>query len=71
MVRAGLIPRLRRGEGEPVWEAVTLVPTDRPLASLAAALLPLLEPDLTEVDRLAEVGKLARHLADGEFAFAT
>jgi hypothetical protein len=28
--------------------------------------LPLLEPDLTEVDRLAEVGKLARHLAEGE-----
>ncbi len=66
VVRAGLIPRLRRGEGGRIWEAVSFVPTDRPLASLAASLLPLLEPDLTEVDRLAEVGKLARHLAEGE-----
>jgi ABC-type phosphate/phosphonate transport system ATPase subunit len=42
VVRAGLIPRLRRGEGGYVWDATTLVPTDRPLASLAAALLPSL-----------------------------
>jgi ABC-type oligopeptide transport system ATPase subunit len=42
VVRAGLIPRLRRGEGGYVWDAITLVPTDRPLASLAAALLPSL-----------------------------
>ena len=68
VVRAGLIPRLRRGDSGFVWEVVTLVPTDRPLASLAAALLPLLEPDLTEVDRLAEVNKLAAHLADGSVA---
>jgi hypothetical protein len=68
VVRAGLMPRLRRGEGGFVWDAVTLVPTDRPLASLAAALLPLLEPDRSEVDRLAEVNKLAAHLADGSVA---
>ena len=68
VVRAGLIPRLRRGEGGFVWDVVTLVPTDRPLASLAAALLPSLEPDLSEVDRLAEVNKLAAHLADGSVA---
>jgi energy-coupling factor transporter ATP-binding protein EcfA2 len=66
VVRAGLIPRLRRDEGGRIWEAVSFVPTDRPLASLAASLLPLLEPDLTEIDRLAEVGKLARHLAEGD-----
>lgn len=65
VVRAGLIPRLRRGAGDRVWDALTLVPTDRPLTSLAAALLPALESDLSEVDRLAEVGKLATHLADG------
>ena len=68
MVRAGLIPRLRRGEGGFVWDVVTLVPTDRPLASLVAALLPSLQPDLSEVDRLAEVNKLAAHLADGSVA---
>ncbi len=43
---------------------MTLVPGERPLRSLAAALLPLLEPELTEVDRLAEANKLAAHLAD-------
>lgn len=68
VVRAGLIPRLRRGENGRIWEAVSFVPTERPLASMAAALLPLLEPDLTEVDRLTEVGKLARALGDGEVA---
>jgi energy-coupling factor transporter ATP-binding protein EcfA2 len=68
VVRAGLIPRLRGGEGGTVWDVATLVPTDRPLASLAAALLPSLEPDLSEVDRLAEVNKLAAHLADGSVA---
>jgi hypothetical protein len=68
VVHAGLIPRLRRGEGGFVWDVVTLVPTDRPLASLPAALLPSLEPDLSEVDRLAEVNKLAAQLADGSVA---
>ena len=37
VARAGLIPRLRRGEGGFVWEVVTLVPTDRPLHSVAAS----------------------------------
>ncbi|HRK95360.1 MAG TPA: hypothetical protein PK694_03475, partial [Rhodospirillales bacterium] len=66
VVRAGLIPRLRRGEDGRIWEAMSLVPTDRPLASLAAALLPLLEPNLGEVDRLTEVGKLAHSLTETE-----
>jgi ABC-type dipeptide/oligopeptide/nickel transport system ATPase component len=68
VVRADLIPRLRRGADRLVWDALTFVPTDRPLASLAAALLPSLEPDLSEVDRLAEVNKLAAHLVDGSVA---
>jgi WD40 repeat protein len=66
VARAGLIPRLRRrDEGGPVWEAVTFRPGDRPLHALAAALLPLLEPEMTEVDRLAEVNKLAVYLQEG------
>lgn len=65
VVRAGLIPRLRRGAGNLVWDAVTLVPTDRPLLSLSAALLPLLEPDFSEVKRLAEVADLASLLQAG------
>src|SRR5262245_1643939 len=44
VVRAGLIPHLRKAKGG-VWEIVTLVPTDRPLHSLAAALVPMLEPE--------------------------
>ena len=68
VVRAGLIPRLRPGAGNLVWDAVTLVPTDRPLISLAAALLPLLEPDLSEVTRLAEVADLASLLHTGKIA---
>jgi len=64
VVRAGLIPRLRKGEGNLVWDVATLVPGDRPLANLAAAMLPALEPNLSEVDRLAEVGKLASLFQD-------
>ena len=68
VVRAGLIPRLRQTKAGRVWEIVTLVPTDRPLHSLAAALVPSLEPELTHVDRLAEINKLAGHLAEGAVA---
>ncbi|MGZ9034734.1 MAG: nSTAND1 domain-containing NTPase, partial [Rhodospirillales bacterium] len=68
VVRAGLIPRLRRGGDGCVWDIFTLVPTDRPLASLTAALLPSLEPELSEADRLFKVNKLASHLADGSVA---
>jgi hypothetical protein len=63
VVRAGLVPHLRRGDGGRVWDVVTLVPGDRPLHALAAALVPLLEPDMTETDRLIEVGKLADALS--------
>ena len=65
VVRAGLIPHLRRAKAGRVWEIATMVPTDRPLHSLAAALVPALEPEMTRVDRLAEVNKLAEHLARG------
>jgi hypothetical protein len=67
VVRAGLIPTLRRAR-DAVWEVVTLVPGDRPLYALAAVLLPLLEPQMTETERLAETHKLARYLAAGEIA---
>ena len=46
VVRAGLIPALRRSHGK-TWEIITLVPGDRPIRSLAAALLPLLEPEMS------------------------
>jgi hypothetical protein len=64
LVRAGLLPVLRQSR-EPLWEMATIVPGDRPLQALAGGLLPLLEPDMTETDRLIEVGKLAQAFQEG------
>jgi formylglycine-generating enzyme required for sulfatase activity/energy-coupling factor transporter ATP-binding protein EcfA2 len=61
VVRAGLVPVLRKSR-EPVWEVATFVPTDRPLYSLAAVLMPLLEPVMSETSRLVETNKLAEVL---------
>jgi WD40 repeat protein len=60
VVRAGLVPRLR-SDRRTAWETVILVPTDQPLKALARAFVPLLEPTMGEVDRLAEATKLAEH----------
>ena len=65
VAQAGLVPRLRRGQGGAVWEIAILRPGERPLNALAAALIPLLEPEMTEVDRLVQMAKLAGHLLDG------
>lgn len=65
VVRAGLVPRLRRSRA-PVWEVVTMVPGDRPLRGLAAAFTPLLEPEMTEVDLLVETNKLAAAMSNEE-----
>lgn len=64
VVRAGLIPRLRSDLAEP-WEIATIVPNDRPLYNLAAALLQLLESDLAPTDRLIRIGGLAEALEHG------
>ncbi|HMM88021.1 toll/interleukin-1 receptor domain-containing protein [Bradyrhizobium sp.] len=65
VVRAGLIPRLRR-KSNCVWDVVVTLPQERPFHSLAATFLPLLEPELSEVDRLREIEKLAGALSSGE-----
>ncbi|WP_213956692.1 MULTISPECIES: ATP-binding protein [unclassified Variovorax] len=64
VVRAGLVPALR-GRREYAWEIVTLVPNDRPLYNLSAALLPLLEPGMSEVARLGEIQRLADQIQTG------
>ena len=64
VVRAGLVPKLRRETREP-WEIATMVPGDRPFHQLAAVLLPLLETDLGEIDRLRKTAELARELKLG------
>ncbi|CAN5362420.1 hypothetical protein BH24GEM3_BH24GEM3_14890 [soil metagenome] len=65
VVRAGLVPHLRRGGGGHVWEIATMVPTDRPVHRLAAVLIPRLEPDLDEVERVTQVTQLAERLLAG------
>ncbi|SAL51110.1 WD domain-containing protein [Caballeronia cordobensis] len=67
VVRAGLLPRLRAGRS-PVWEIATLMPTDRPLHALSTALLPLLEPEMSEVTRLGEITRLADRLGNKSIA---
>jgi len=69
VVRAGLVPKLR-SDRNTAWEIVVLVPTDQPLKALARAFLPLLEPTMGEVDRLAEATKLAEHFRLGEISLS-
>ena len=64
VVRAGLVPRLRRSRA-PVWEVATMVPGAQPLRALAAALVGLLEPELSEIDLLVEASKLTAALVSG------
>jgi hypothetical protein len=52
-----------RQEGN--WEIVDFRPGGEPFRALSAALLPLLEPDLAETDRLIQASKLAQAL-EGE-----
>jgi hypothetical protein len=66
VVLAGLVPALRRPSGDHVWEIVTLLRGGEPLHALAGALLPLLEPQMSETDRLVEINKQAGHLAAGD-----
>jgi hypothetical protein len=75
VVRAGLVPELRRrrgaemaSTGSQVWEVATLVPGDRPLYALAATLAPPLEPDMPETDRLIAIRRQARALQDRDLA---
>jgi DNA-binding SARP family transcriptional activator len=58
-VYAGLLPRLR---GESDWLVIQLRPGSQPFHALAAAILPLLEPDLDETDRLIRTRRLGEAL---------
>ena len=66
VVQAGLLPLLRR-ERPPAstWDAVSFTPGHDPFHRLASALIPLLEPNLSETARLAEAEELGRNLAAG------
>ncbi len=56
---AGLLPRLRAEKG---WQIVVLRPGSQPFYALAGALMPLLEPRLSENELLVEVRTLAENL---------
>ena len=64
VVQAGPVPLLRR-EREPAWDTVTFTPGSDPFRRLASALIPLLDPDKDEVERLANAEVLGRNLACG------
>ncbi len=65
VVRAGLIPQLRkRGQG-PVWDILTMFPRENPLHSLADVILPLVEPELSGIDLIRKRKALADDLEQG------
>ncbi|MFB7466109.1 trypsin-like peptidase domain-containing protein [Streptomyces sp. NPDC056224] len=63
---AGVVPRLRKGGAV----AVVVRPTlgSSPLAALAAVLLPMLEPELSETQRLLRLSELTEVLRQGGLA---
>src|SRR6266566_637497 len=65
IIFAGLLPRLRR-EGS--WHIASFRPRDRPFHSLAAALIPILEPQMSETELLMETTKLADILQKGKLS---
>jgi hypothetical protein len=66
IVQAGLVPALRRQRSpHEVWESVIFRPGDSPFNRLAAVIIPLLEPSLSETDRLLEARKLGAGLQSG------
>ena len=66
IVRAGLIPRLRRNTFGIIYDFLSLNPTNQPLLSLSACLVPLLEPEATEVLVFQEAAVLSNLLREGE-----
>lgn len=62
VVFAGLVPQLRQ-QGD--WLINSFRPGERPLRNLAAALVPLLETQMSETDQLVEINKLAMAFGEG------
>jgi WD40 repeat protein len=64
LVFAGTVPRLRQRQG---WVVAAMRPAQAmsPLAALAAALLPALEPEMSQTQRLRELSRLEAVLAEG------
>jgi WD40 repeat protein/DNA-binding SARP family transcriptional activator len=56
IVYAGLFPELRKTGG---WRIIVMRPGRQPFEKLAATMIPILKPDLSESERLIETDKLA------------
>jgi WD40 repeat protein len=65
VVFAGLIPALRKDED---WLIAHFRPGNRPYNNLATSLITLLEPKMSETDKLQEISKLTQFLIHGENA---
>ncbi len=61
VVYAGLVPYLRRQEG---WEIIDLRPGPQPIHALAAALSPILVPDLSKTDKANKDAQLAQEMTN-------
>jgi tetratricopeptide (TPR) repeat protein len=68
VVRAGLVPALRRGQDRRVWDMVAMTPQTQPLHALAKALIRLIEPEMSGHGKFVETGKWANSLAADETA---
>jgi WD40 repeat protein/class 3 adenylate cyclase len=62
-VFAGLLPRLRE-QGN--WQVAVFRPGGQPFYALAGSLMPMLESDLSETDRMTETRKMAERLKQGK-----
>ncbi|MGB3703200.1 MAG: BTAD domain-containing putative transcriptional regulator, partial [Anaerolineales bacterium] len=63
IVYAGLFPEIRKVGG---WQIIVMRPGRQPFEKLAAAIIPILKPDLPESDRINETNKLAIKLQNEE-----
>jgi energy-coupling factor transporter ATP-binding protein EcfA2 len=72
LVRAGLVTELQRGAlpGSRDWAVRIFRPGKDPLRALSAPLVALLEPEASEVTRIAEIRTLADRLREGTLSLA-
>jgi len=71
VVHAGLLPLLRRQRPPAkTWDAISFKPDGDPFNRMARALVPLLEPDMSEIDRSIELTKLEKALRSGDTRLA-
>src|SRR5262245_35873800 len=70
LVSAGLLPVLRKQHPpERTWDAVWFTPGEHPWRRLADALVELLDPELSEAEKVRDAGILAEECAAGHGAF--